>query len=515
MITTTTFRVALCLLPLLAPGAQAAEPLADRIDVFVEEGPYKNAHWGVLVADLESGDALYARSADKLFAPASVTKIFSVAAALDAFGADYRFQTPIYARGQIDAQGTLEGDLILVASGDPTLGGRAAANGEIAYTNSDHIYGQGAELTSGDPLAGLKELAIDVREAGVRHLRGEVIVDDRLFDHTSGTGSGPSLLTPIIVNDNLIDLIITPTAAGMPAGVVCRPTSASISVDSQVQTVAKDAKTSVTVHSPDERSLVVRGQIAAGRKPLVETHEVADPASFARSLLIEALRRADVEVEASPLAKNDAGRLPDQNQYGGFQKVAQLTSPPFSESARLILKVSHNLHASILPMLVAAKHGQRTLGEGLRRQREFLSKAGIDADSISFGGAAGGDPADFVTPQATVSLLRYLAKRADFATFERALPVLGQDGTLARAVGADSPVRGKVQAKTGTMFWHNRMNGGSILTSKSLAGYMTTRSGRRLAFAVFVNNLPVKTSDDRERVGKALGQLCQVIYDAS
>lgn len=166
-------------------------------------------------------------------------------------------------------------------------------------------------------------------------------------------------------------------------------------------------------------------------------------------------------------------------------------------------------------MLIAAKHGQRTLGEGLRRQREFLSKAGINADSISFGGAAGGDPADYVTPQATVALLRYLAKRADFATFERALPVLGQDGTLARAIDADSPVRGKVQAKTGTMFWHNRMNGGSILTSKSLAGYMTTRSGRRLAFAVFINNLPVKTSDDRDRIGKALGQLCQVIYDAS
>ena len=55
MITSTTFRVALCLLPLLTPGAQAAEPLADRIDVFVEEGPYKNAHWGVLLADLESG----------------------------------------------------------------------------------------------------------------------------------------------------------------------------------------------------------------------------------------------------------------------------------------------------------------------------------------------------------------------------------------------------------------------------------------------------------------------------
>jgi D-alanyl-D-alanine carboxypeptidase/D-alanyl-D-alanine-endopeptidase (penicillin-binding protein 4) len=269
----------------------------------------------------------------------------------------------------------------------------------------------------------------------------------------------------------------------------------------------------VTVEAPDERSLVIRGQIATGHKPLVLTYEVSDPASSARSLLIEALRRADVTVEASPLAKNPSGRLPERERYSGLKKVADLTSPPFSENARLILKVSHNLHASMLPLLLAARHGGRTLNDGLRRQREFLIKAGIDADSISFGGAAGGDAADYVTPRATVGLLRYMAVRDDFAAYERALPVLGQDGTLATAVPADSPVHGKVQAKTGTMFWHNRMNGGSILTSKSLAGYMTTSSGRRLAFAVFVNNLPTKTGEDRTRIGKALGQLCQVIFE--
>ena len=510
-----TFYTPLCGLLLLTRLATCAEPLAERVAVFIDEGPYKNAQWGVLITDLQSGDVLYDRSADKLFAPASVTKLYSVAAAMDVLGADYRFQTPIYARGEMNAEGVLDGDLILVASGDPTLGGRASANGEIAYTNSDHIYGDGAELTKGDPLAGINELAIAVRESGVRHVRGDVLIDDRLFDHATGTGSGPRLLTPIVVNDNLIDIVVTPSMEGSTAQVVCRPGSTSLSVDAQVKTVAVGGATEVTVEAPDERSLVVRGQIAAGRKPLVLTHEVPDPASFARSVLIEALRRADVTVDASGLAKNQPGRLPDRDRYSGLKQVAQLTSPPFSENARLILKVSHNLHASMLPLLIAARHGQRTLGDGLKRQREFLIDAGVDADGISFGGAAGGDAADYVTPRATVGLLRYMASRDDFAAYERALPVLGQDGTLARAVHADSPARGKVQAKTGTMFWHNRMNGGSILTSKSVAGYMTTSSGRRLAFAVFINNLPTKTSEDRDRIGKALGQLCQVIFEAS
>jgi D-alanyl-D-alanine carboxypeptidase/D-alanyl-D-alanine-endopeptidase (penicillin-binding protein 4) len=232
--------------------------------------------------------------------------------------------------------------------------------------------------------------------------------------------------------------------------------------------------------------------------------------------LIEALRRADVAVDASPLAKNRTERLPGQHEYGGMRRVAQLTSPPFSESARLILKVSHNLHASMLPLLMAAKHGERTLADGLKHQRTVLTQAGIDPDQISFGGAAGGDPADFVTPRVTVTLLRYLSTRNDlFPSFERALPVLGEDGTLAHAVPQDSPARGKVQAKTGTMYWSNRMSGGAILTSKALAGYMTTASGRRLAFAIFVNNLPTKTAGDRDVVGKALGQLCQIVYEAS
>ncbi|HVA50344.1 MAG TPA: D-alanyl-D-alanine carboxypeptidase/D-alanyl-D-alanine-endopeptidase [Pirellulales bacterium] len=497
---------------LLGRWSLAGEPLTRQIETFVDRGAYKDGHWGILVADLKSGEVLYERSPDKMFAPASVTKLFSVAAALDAFGADYRFETPVYARGEIDAQGVLSGDLILVASGDPNLGGRKGANGEIAYTHSDHIYGDGAELTTADPLAGLNELAQQVHASGVRHIQGDVLIDDRLFEHAKSSGSGPSLVTPIVVNDNLIDIVIAPGTAASPASVTCRPTTTSLCVDAQVRTAPAEGETKIVVESPDERSLVIRGQIAADRKPMLRIHEVGEPASFARSLFIEALRRAEVGVEASPLAKNADGRLPEREHYPKLRRVARLTSSPFSEAAQLILKVSHNLHASMLPLLLAAKHGERTLDEGLRHERDFLTTAGVDVDTISFGGAAGGAAADFVTPRATVALLRHMASRPGFAEFERALPVLGHDGTLAHAVAADSPVRGKVRAKTGTLFWNDRMNGGAILTSKALAGYMTAASGRRLAFAVFVNNLHTKTADDRERLGKALGELCRIVY---
>jgi D-alanyl-D-alanine carboxypeptidase/D-alanyl-D-alanine-endopeptidase (penicillin-binding protein 4) len=504
-------------LTLFVESALGGEPLAKQIEQVIDGPPFKQAHWGVLAVDLKTGDVLYSRAPDKLFAPASVTKLFSVAAALDALGADHRFETPVYARGEIDAMGTLHGDLILVASGDLSFGGRTDEQGRIAFSNSDHIYADfdgNAVLTKPDPLSGLNEIAHQIAAAGVRRVAGEVLVDDRLFDHASGTGSGPSNLTPIMVNDNLLDFLVTPSAAGEPAHLEWRPKSRSYRVDAHIDTVAADGKTQIRVSSAGEGRIIVRGQIAAGHAPLVGTYEVDDPASFARSLLIEALRHAEVAVDASPLKTNSPAELPAKDAYAAMKRVALLTSPPFSESAKLVLKVSHNLHASTLPLLIASKHGQRTLTEGLHRQREFLAKAGLDVDTISFGGAAGGDPADYVTPQATVQLLRYMSTRPDFALYREGLPILGQDGTLARAAGPDCAARGKVQAKTGTLLWSNRMNGGHLLTSKSLAGYLTTAKGREVAFALFVNHVHTKSSAEREQIGKTLGKLCEILYQA-
>jgi D-alanyl-D-alanine carboxypeptidase/D-alanyl-D-alanine-endopeptidase (penicillin-binding protein 4) len=239
---------------------------------------------------------------------------------------------------------------------------------------------------------------------------------------------------------------------------------------------------------------------------------VEDAASFARTLFIEALRRAGVAVDASPLAAHPADRLPDRTAYEKLSRVALLTSPPFAESAKLILKVSHNLQASTLPLLVAAKNGKRTLQQGLRLQHDFLARAGVSVDTISFGGGAGGSRADYTTPRATVQLLRFMANRPDFAAYEDALPVLGVDGTLATVVKEDSPARGKVRAKTGTLFWENTMNARYLLTSKALAGYMTTSHGRKLAFAMFVNNTHLPKASDTTREGRILGKLCEVVY---
>ncbi|MFM9118222.1 MAG: D-alanyl-D-alanine carboxypeptidase/D-alanyl-D-alanine-endopeptidase [Planctomycetota bacterium] len=499
----------------MAPQAAFGETRDERLEALFRQPRYQTARWGLLFVDQETGDVVLERNPDQLFIPASVTKLYSVANALDALGADRRFVTPVHRRGTIDATQKLHGDLILVASGDLTLGGRTTDKDEIAFTNNDHTYANGpndTQLTAPNPLAGIEQLAQQIARSGIRSIQGDIIVDDLLFERAEGTGSGPSRVTPIMINDNLIDVEITPTKPGKPAEIMWRPQTNAIRLETNVSTVKEDDPLLITLRDLGDGRLHVIGQIPANHRPIVRVFEVADAASHARTLLIEALLRRGIPVTTPSLARNNTQRLPDRREYRTLPVVAKLESPAFAESARLILKVSHNLHASTLPLLVAAQHGERTLADGLRRQGEFLRRVGVDVDTISFGGGAGGDRADHVTPRATVQLLRAMQKRPDFAVYERALPSLGVDGTLAKSVQAESDARGKVQAKTGTLSWNNVMNGGQLLTSKALAGYLTTATGRKLVFAAFVNNVHLREGLDANAIGRDLGQLCEIMH---
>lgn len=499
------------------------ESLERRVTAILQTPGYQDGHWGLFVVDARSGLAVYEQNSNQLFAPASVTKLFSVAAALVELGADYRFETPIVRRGKVDGQGTLHGDLVLIAQGDLGMGGRAGADGTLQFKDDDHTYAGGnprGGIVAADPLAGLDHLAREVRAAGIKAVTGEVIIDDRLFDYSESTGSGPHRVSPILINDNVVDVLVEPgKAVGEPALVSFLPATQFITMDAQVETVAAEQSADLKVQGIDSRRFTVLGKIPAGHQRLVLIHEVDDPASFARALLIEALRRRNVRIDASFLGVNTTASLAARPEVARLPKVAQYTSPPFREFIKVILKVSHNLHASTLPLLLAARRGERTLEAGLRRQGEVLKNLGIDPTTVSFGGGAGGSRSDLVTPRATVTLLKAMASRPDFPAYEAALPILGRDGTLARAVAAESPARGHAHVKTGTYWVDNELNGKAVMTSKALAGYLETASGRPLVFAIFVNNVmldaprPKHTvADETTEAGKLLGKLCEVFY---
>ena len=92
--------------------------------------------------------------------------------------------TRLYRTGPIAAEGTLDGDLVWVASGDLNISGRILPDGSLAFANGDHSYAailRTARPVDGDPLGVVRAMAREVAGHGVKRIRGRVLVDARLF----------------------------------------------------------------------------------------------------------------------------------------------------------------------------------------------------------------------------------------------------------------------------------------------------------------------------------------------
>ncbi|NXY96569.1 D-alanyl-D-alanine carboxypeptidase/D-alanyl-D-alanine-endopeptidase [Streptomyces sp. BR123] len=459
----------------------------------MQKPEYRHAQWGLLQTAPDDGRVLHSMFPGQFFIPGSTAKLFSVSGPWQTLGPDHRFVTPVYAVGERNGA-TLTGDLDLVAQGDLTMGGRTRPDGTVAYTDLDHTYADdfpGATLTPENPLAGIDQLARQVRDAGITRVDGDVIVDSRLFAPDPLLDPVP---TPLIINDNLIDLLTTPgSRPGADARLDWRPKVAPYRVTSTVKTVGAGGPTNIAVTATDGGTRIrLSGTIAADAAPLLRVSPVADPASFGRTALIEALRRAGVRVTADATGPNPVARLP--RTYEGRPRVAAYTSPPYEQYAKLILKVSHNLGANLGICLMAVATGSRRCEDGFPVLADFLDRAGVDRRQVQLADGRGGNPADRATPRAVVQMLAYWQRTPDARRFREALPVLGVDGLLAENC-RNCPARGKVFAKTGAAvgadFLGDRLAVGAI----TIAGYLDKGGGRFDTFYAGVNGASTPTAD--------------------
>ncbi|KQM11271.1 hypothetical protein AOA80_08900 [Methanomassiliicoccales archaeon RumEn M1] len=177
------------------------------------------------------------------------------------------------------------------------------------------------------------------------------------------------------------------------------------------------------------------------------------------------------------------------------------------------MKVSHNLHAETYLSLMAASRGGSTPYVGLQVEREMLEQLDIDLGAVCLADGMGGAPEDRFTPSAAIQLLTAMMDREEFGPFFESLPVLGVDGSLAHSAADDSPALGKVHAKTGTRAVYNVLGDTGNAQTKALAGYIDTASGKRLAFALFVNNVRVDDFDDIMALGNDVALVTDMIYD--
>jgi D-alanyl-D-alanine carboxypeptidase/D-alanyl-D-alanine-endopeptidase (penicillin-binding protein 4) len=323
-------------------------------------------------------------------------------------------------------------------------------------------------------------------------------------------------MSPIMVNDNIIDITITPgKTGGAPMTLVASPITAYATFVNKTVTGAPGSANTIamagdSVTAEGNHIVTVTGSLPANGPMMLFPYDVPVPSRFAAVTFSEALTAAGVRVNAPAApAKPDWARI--AMGYDDANLVAAHVSPPYSEEVKVTLKVSDNLHAGVTPYILGAVVGKKdTSKTGFDLEREFLTKGGLDLSGAQQADGLGAD--DHFSPDFMVSYLAWYTTLPNYRVFLAALPVLGRDGTLYNIQTA-SPAAGHVFAKTGTFGTGDPLNRDVLVTAKGLAGYITTASGRHLAFAVYVNNVAVPTGDDIVKVvGQAVGAVAAAAY---
>ncbi len=505
-----------------AASAQTPDNLTQSIEKIMNRPEFAHAIFGVEIYSLDSGKTLYAYNADKLFVPGSTTKTLTEGTELALLGPDYRFHTKIYRTGSIGADGTLDGDIVLVANGDPNLSGRMQPDGTLAFENSDHAYAAGmldAKTVPGDPLAVINDFAKQIAARGIHKITGRVLVDISMFAEGKPEAGSGAIVSPIVVNDNIIDITVAPGAhVGDPATLQISPQTAYAQIVNHVATSAPGSERQLewggdSVGADGAHTVVLEGTVPLGQAPSLFPYDVPTPSRFAEIVLTEALQRAGVTVGSLGSSQ------PEQtatltNFYTSANLVAEHISAPLSEDIKVTLKVSQNLHATLTPYIlgaVLAGNHDEAEQAGLDQEHDFLQRAGLDLTQASQAEGAGG-PGAFFTPDFMVHYLTFLSHQKNFDIFYRALPILGRDGTLYNLL-PDSPAAGHVHAKTGTFEEYDALNHTLMVTGKGLAGYVDAADGSHLIIAAYVNNVSVAPNFDAvEKVGNALAEIAAAAY---
>lgn len=489
-----------CLAWTLVIQAQApAEPLATlraEIAALIHGGPAPGATWACQVVSAESGAVWFERDPARLMVPASNTKLFTVAMALDRFGTNGTFDTEWRWNGTPDATGTLPGDAWLLAGGDPSPGGG---------------------LSEPRALAGLVDA---LSRAGVRRIQGRVLLHDAWFDAPPfGPGwnwddlpeAYGAPVTGFHWADNAVTLVVEPgAAAGAQATVRTLPIPGAFEVESSVHTVASNTPARVVIRRSSDTSRFrfnVSGSVRMG-PPHVERMAVPNAAEWFAAGLRAALRERRIENEGVVVAHGSP------NPPEPAARRARAPSLPLAEVAAQCLKPSNNRIAHALWLQVGAdvRRNPRS-GEATKKDQpadalddndraalaieHFAERIGIPRGDVVLEEGSGLSRKNLVTPRATVRLLRAMDAGPAASAWNAALPVGGVDGTL-RGRFKDAASKGRVVAKTGT-----------LRHIHSLAGYVTTAAGQRLAFALYVNGhaSPGDASSGRADIDRIATQL--------
>ena len=440
----------------LAASARASEPAVGAGSLpraFAARG-FEGAALSALVVERASGAEVFAQNADALLMPASTQKVLTAVAALSLFGPSHRFVTTLRASRAIGPDGTV-GDLF-VSGGDPAM-------------TSEQWW----------------RLAADLRALGLREVRGDLVLDDSLFDEQRWHPSWAPLsarafhapISPLSANYGAFRVRIAPGAEpGLALQATIDPPVPYLHLVNQGRTGKAGSAATLAVErtaGTAQESVLVTGNVPLGTPPDDVWRSVSDPLAYAAAVLRLQLEANGIHVKGGV---RRAAAAP------GAALLLEFEGLPLQQIASLFLKYSNNFIAECLlrwlalgpaPAPTSAPASWAAGSEALRARLLALGVPFGQAHTVDGSGLS---RENRVSARVLVETLR----RGD-ALFEMGpellsgLPIAALDGTLAHRAG---DARGRVRAKTG-----------SLDGVTSLAGFARSERGREFVFAVIANDL--------------------------
>ena len=428
-----------------------------------------SSYVGIIVGDAKTGEILYEKNSHGLFTPASNLKLFTAAAALYSLGPKYRFKTEVGIRTKNLRKNTLNDNLYIHFSGDPSL------------TTKD-----------------LEKLIQDVKNRGISHINGNIVLDTAVFDKPDYGNewaledinwSFGAPVNSIIIDENAVNLTIVPakTMGEKPVVILALPEKqAYIKIDNQLQTVPHEQALkhcSMDIQIDQDNTIRLNGCIDNS----TDNASVAlrNPLAYTTAIIKANLAKQYIKLD---------GNITSNSIPSDLNFITKINSKPLHKLTETMLKNSNNIFAeSFIKTLGYTNFGHGTFQEGVNAVKDVLGpKTNIDFTKMKIVDGSGTSHNNLVTPYSIYRLLYtvYNDKKIK-GYFIKALAEPAEKGSLKKRLASFDSIK-SIQAKTGSAY-----------TVSALSGYLTTQNGRQLIFSILINNF-----DDIKLAKNLENELC-------
>ncbi len=447
---------------------------------------FANGQIALLATDMKTGEVIAELNPDMSMIPASNTKLFSTAAALELYGPDFKYQTKLFYTGKIDKSGVLYGNVIIKGDGDPTLGSKFFYDSENFNYNAKFVKA--------------------VQEAGIRRISGNVIGDCSAYskemtpttwsweDIGNYYGAVPNGLT---VHDNYTTLHFKTGKDGTTAVFTgSEPEIKDLKMDVYAVASQNVTRESTNVFGKTfQNQKYIEGFVPQNRTDVTVRTIIPDPALLAASMLIDSLNSNGVQVLGQAFSRLDSSKFVAQDTAKTL--LCTLESPTLFEIIQQTNFFSINLYAEHCLSLVGLKQLKTTaVNSACWALMSFWKNKGMDTRGMSINDGCGLSHYNIVTPRQLCFLLTYMHNTSPYYKyFNESLTMCGGKGTMAGMCAGTRAVN-NARGKSGT-----------IRRVKSYSGYVTTRSGRELAFSIIINNFTCSSTETRFMMEKYIAAL--------